>query len=251
MSNQIVIRSRDRSSTSTSASKAKFSLPGWNLANCRSIELLYFQAYNVSYTIQQGINDTVTFTENSVSKSCTVTPGQYTASTLATELASDLTTASGGYNTYTCVYSTSTRKLTFAATNAFTLTFTSSSKTPWRECGFTDSSGTQSVNSSTGTACTSLYPVNLSSPLYWIVQIPQLGYVNTDSSDIQYSYIIPITVDQNAVIEYNHKQLWTQIIPIDSSKTPLLKDFDVIIADASNQVQTLNSEWTLVLKKNF
>ena len=66
-----------------------------------------------------GVNDTICFYENSTQKTATISPGQYTATTLATAVQSALNTASASYNTYAVTYSSTTTKLTITAGNNF------------------------------------------------------------------------------------------------------------------------------------
>ena len=67
-------------------------------------------------------NHQIPFQESGVPKFAQLTPGQYTASTLATEIGTRMTAASG-VSTFTATYNLTTSKFTITSTNNFMLIY--------------------------------------------------------------------------------------------------------------------------------
>ncbi len=70
---------------------------------------------NTNWNIVEGFNDHIDFDEGAGELNATLTPGNYTAATLATEIKTQLEAA--GADTYTITYSTSTNKFTLSSSD--------------------------------------------------------------------------------------------------------------------------------------
>lgn len=111
----ILVRSEDRTPSSTGSHDFQVAtrkpLKGRYLVSYLQIPA---SAYSVSTT-----NNVVYFNEpaGGGALTATLTPGNYSISSLASEIAARMTAASGGYNTYACTGTTLTGKLTTSAVN--------------------------------------------------------------------------------------------------------------------------------------
>lgn len=168
-----------------------------------------------SYHVINSLNNTFVLTEPLVgSRTVTIPPGTYTATTMATALASLLTTASTflGVRTYTVTFSTTTQKFTITTSfDEFSLVFGSST-----DPGITNPriviGMNPGVNSSTGGVLVSPSTVQLSGPNYLYLCSDTLG-INVNSV-LPTNYIagggkgpqiakIPITGMFNQIIFYS------------------------------------------------
>ena len=109
VSHELIVDSRDRDSSFNSSCDFTINLSS-SLTNISKVRLNWCMIPNTSYNINSS-NNVITFFENSTSKNTSLTVGWYDANSLATLLASSLTTASGGYNTYTVTYNSLTMHL--------------------------------------------------------------------------------------------------------------------------------------------
>ena len=179
----VVVNSHERLSSSASSTDFEVILYS-TLSNVSKIQLNWIQIPNSIYNISSS-NNIVTFTENATLKTATIPVSAYNSDELATELASILTTASGGYNTYTVTYNTETYMFTFSATNAFMLNC-SKAKFPYHELGFSNS------DTSSATSITSSYIVSLEQPNELIVSIHETdSLLITGDTQFGATFIIP------------------------------------------------------------
>ena len=114
----LLLRSVDRSASSTSSSNFrvdfKSSLGGRYLLSYLRMPVT---VYNVNIN-----NFQIPFQESGVPTFAQLTPGQYTASTLATEIGTQMTAASG-ISVFTATYNTTTSKFTINSSNNFMLIY--------------------------------------------------------------------------------------------------------------------------------
>jgi hypothetical protein len=246
----ITIRSIDRAAKSISSSDCSFTLSTplqLGTGNkTRQLRLEYAQVYNTPYLIQAAINDRISFLENATAKVATITAGYYNALTLASEIATKMTAISGGYNTYAVTYSAITGKLTWTAANAFTiqsLTGTNASLNPWKVIGMISSNGLAAIDGTSGVSYTAPYPVNLSMPLSWYVDIPEWGSPSQSTGKPLYGLYLPMAVGTGNAMEY------TSMMPRQhlSCSLPWVASFTVKwSSSATSPLELQNSEWELV-----
>ena len=167
MSNLFLLRSKDRTANSANSHNFQLDLKGTSIdAGTYNIEFINMQ--NTAYTIRTGVNTTIYFTEDATNKTASLTPGYYTESTLPTAIKTALDTASGGFATFTVTISASTKRLTIASTQAFSLTFgTNTSASIAKTLGFLP------TDTGAATSQTATQIVNLSDPLSANIQIKQ------------------------------------------------------------------------------
>lgn len=114
----IILRSKDRSSGDSEDITLTLdeSVKG-------TYEVKFMSLVNSLYNVIESENDRVYIYEGGATQvTATLTPGYYTTSTLATEVATRLSSASAGED-YTCTYSSTTGKFTIAAVGVTTFIF--------------------------------------------------------------------------------------------------------------------------------
>jgi len=248
----LVIRSVDRSSTlSTSSADCaiKLSEP-FDISKFSYVELLYFQLYNTCYNITSS-NNQIDLYEDATDKLVTLTTGSYNASTLATELQTQLNTASGGYNTFTVSYSTITRKFTFSASNNFQFKFntgTHTSSSPWKILGFSNN-GLTSVDSSTSTTISSPSPSNFATPQSYFIRCKELGEHYVSTSGDKFTFYVPSSSGAGAVQEVFTRNTFCQKLKLNKSSYASLTELHILIETGNyTTAQLNNSDWELLLR---
>ena len=128
------------------------------------------------YPIRSGRN-TIVFNEGGADKQAIIPEGYYDATNFPAVLAAAFNGA--GANVYTVTISTTTNKITIAATGNFSLKFASTSMSPymWKILGFAYLVNTSSAASQTGTM-----PIRLDGDEYFALQIENLASSNISSS---------------------------------------------------------------------
>lgn len=252
----IAIRSLDRHFSSSSSANCNFKMnpgiqiPQGEMKTGTKLRLEYAQIYNTPFTIQTGVSDSIDFNDNSTNLLAVLTPGYYNGTTLATELGLRMTNASTT-NTYTVTFVTQTRSLTIVATSTgtvspFTILMSTGSHTaiaPWRELGFSSTTGLSPVNSTTGTTCTAPFPINLNLPLSWYVMIPELGQFGQTSACSKFSLYLPCYSASGQVMEYKSS------MPNQVLITPQqwLRNLTVEWVNSSgSQLSLQNTEWEII-----
>lgn len=137
---------------------------GQYLPAVKSVALEFISIPLSVYTITTS-NNVLYFSDNGTNKSCTISVGNYDASTLASTIASAMTTGSG-FQTYTVSYSSSTYKFTFSAGAVFTLRWSQNSSMA-KLLGFT------ATDTSSSTSITSTQSANFTFPLAMFLSIKE------------------------------------------------------------------------------
>lgn len=145
---RFLVDSRNRTAGSPSSSDFVVPLPV-PIKRVRSVALNSLFLPNTVFNID-STNYTLPVKISGTTYTATLAPGNYTPSALATAVAAQLSSAAAGAGvTFTCSYSTTTFKMTVTVSaGSFQLLF-STSGSPWREMGFTNSD-TTSAGSATG-----------------------------------------------------------------------------------------------------
>lgn len=115
----IIIDSRDKIKGNSNDFTVTLN-PAFN--NVKKVELLSLSLPQTIYNIN-STNNVIYFNETGPLLSTTITPGNYSASILASTIASTLTTASPNLYTYTSSISNLTYKMTITSTGNFSLLF--------------------------------------------------------------------------------------------------------------------------------
>src|ERR1700744_2412566 len=249
LTKNILIRSLSRSSGTSSSMTFTLKTPiNVSRRGGALLRLEYFQFYNTLFNVTAS-NNALDFNENSTNKSITpIAVGIYDASTLASTVASALTTASGGYNTYTVTYNSTTKLFTFSASNAFTLLFGTggyASTSLFKQFGFTSSSGLVGADSVTGTSCTSPYIANLSLPLsmYIIINDSTTLLQTTDGNNPH--FYIPANSGSGGLVQFTRGEFFEQVIRYNNTEMTYLQ---ISLQFPNNASANLNgSEWEMIL----
>jgi hypothetical protein len=117
-------------------------------------EVLYIQMFNTFYSVNTGINDIIYFNENATDKTATIPAGYYTTSgstSILTAIGTAMTTASGGFATFTAAMGASSQFITITSTQNFSLKFgTSTTASAAKTLGYA-SSDTSAATTATAT----------------------------------------------------------------------------------------------------
>lgn len=169
----IYIQIDSKNRTSGSIQNARFYVE--KIANCKYIEVLDLQFFNIQYTIDNR-NRYVYFTDAGGATTSTLTKGRYDGDTLATEIQTQLNTDSSGY---TVSFSDTTLKLTISNASAFVLNTATTTTSAWLTMGFDTDADTSSA-----TSHISDNMVKLSSKYYYITSnIVNSTHINNDLRD--------------------------------------------------------------------
>jgi hypothetical protein len=237
MSSQLILESKDRITLST-ANNCVLSIN--NIVNGK-YKLKQFLFQNSCYNITAN-NNVVYFYENSISKACTLTPGYYTSSGFTSHLKTQIDAASGGYNTYTITYSSTTGLISISASNAFKFMFgTNLNNSAAYVMGF------EKVDSALATSQVSPNALNLVSPYGLFVDITQVmcNISNPVTSKIC-SFFVPL------VNEFGQLEVFQpsndQRIEFDFSR--ITNQIKIKIVDTNFNLNILNGvDWVMILEK--
>lgn len=239
MATQVLVRSIDRTANSSSSSDFTVNLP-------QAVEGIYIISNilfpNTIYCFESGVNDKIYFYENSTSKTATIAPGVYTSSSVLSAIKTAMDTASSGHNSYTVSYSSTTRKLSFSASNAFYFEFSASTGDNCaRQLGFADDTDTAS-----GTSITAPNVIDLVGAHSLLMRIDQAYEALESTGDSNHATVwIPIsasfgTYQQAVSLQHN-------IQKITLGRTKHLK---IKIFNSKNQAISLNGgNFELLLTK--
>lgn len=166
-----------------------------------AIGLDYVIMPNLIYPIRENRNKVV-INEGGADKVATIPDGHYDSSNFPGVLETALNSA--GALTYMVTISSTTNKITIAATGAFVLKFTDRSSYMWKILGFNYDSTTSSASSQTGTM-----PVRLDGDEYFVLQLENLSIENVSSSFATRGImdIIPMNGAYGDVIYYTPNQV--------------------------------------------
>jgi hypothetical protein len=189
--------------------------------------------YNVS-----GTNNRIPFFENGAAKVATLTPGYYTSSDLIAQVASQLTAASAGFATYSCVQSALPLRITISSTAPFSLQF-----------------GTDSVNSAatilgylpvdTGTASSQTAPnmCNLASVRSFNIRLNNECQFN-DVNGRGCTFVVPILGNSNSVSVYEPSIQFPQTVTF----SPAVSVLNISVCDDNGIPLDLSADFYLILQ---
>lgn len=221
-STQIFLNTND-SSTPDSPSDAYFNLNlGLNEELTSYIRLDRVTFANTVYPIR-SVNNSIVFTEGGGDLTATITADRiYTGSQIATEIATQMTSAGG--DTYTGSYDSNTKKITISSDGTFNIT---SSTTCLRELGWV-------AFSTAVSSYTSAYPVRLDSTSY----VDIIGnFTSRNISSNGYSNILArVVVDQNFGTNIHYVNYSQDMLPLNSYE---LDSFHLRLQDDQGRLFTL------------
>ena len=234
--NSVLLRSRDRISGNSSdfELKVQYALDGEHAVK-------NIQIANSCYSVRAGVNDKIYFYENSTAKSATITAGQYTSSTIASAIKTVMDTASGGHNTYTVTFASSTQKITFSASNAFYFQFASNTSASARRIMGFDAEDTAS-----GSSVTSTNAIDLTGTHAVYIAIPEAEHnLRKSGGPLRSSLYVPLNVDVNSFQNLAQSGDFQQILTFDRETALSVKLYD----DDGNDLSLNGVEWSMLLQK--
>ena len=186
-------------------------------------------------------NNTIYFFENSVNKTATIASGFYTPTTFLTAIGTAMTTASGGYNTYTATQDTAKQTVTVtASTNPFQLMFgTNTTNTAAYLMGFINVD-TASATSQTGTGI-----MNLNQTQSFNIDIVGTTSGVADAKSNSYTLCIPNSVNSQEVVHYYPTPETVQIVEFQEGVNQIKA---TVRDDNQNLLGLNNADWWALLQ---
>ena len=190
--------------------------------------------YNISST-----NNLIPFYENGAAKLATLTPGYYGTPQLLNEVANKMTTASGGFATYTVTQSLLPLRITVSSTQLFNFQFgTVPLNSAATVLGFLPTD-TQVAASQTATNM-----CNLASVRSFNIQVNSESQF-VDARGGNCAFLVPILGNTGSVNVYEPTEAFPQSIFFTSPISIL----NIRVCDDNNIPLGLSNEWFLILKR--
>lgn len=211
------------------------------IKSAKSVELLQALIPNTAYNITTD-NNVINFNDGAA-KSATIPVGGYSAASLATQIASSLTTASGVI-TFSCSFSTTTFKFTISGTAAFTLSF---SLNP-----IATTLGFARTNLSAASTYTAPNTPALITD-YYHIEIAEINSVITTTAGESSTFIVPANTNAGDVINFQTNNSYPQKIVFSFSQSfqmftlRLLRKFN----SSYSPVDLNGSNWSFLLRMEY
>lgn len=234
------INSVDRDSSGTS-SVGSIDLGNARLKDIKEAELLSASYFNTIYNVRSGSN-VLNWTDNgAVARTVTVTPGNYTITTLVAALNTGMQAIDG---TNLVSYSTATGKVTIASGTNITLTFgTNSSTSIAKLIGFTLS------NTSAGTSHVGTNVISLSGPefIYLVIQEFERAMESSSQTEDWSSFILPLSGSFGELNTWTKETQFRQSLSFSAPRSFSRLRYTMVLPGGT--VADLNgSEWRLVVR---
>jgi hypothetical protein len=240
---KIFIDSAKRTANSSSSTDFHLHFPV-NFPEVQYAEL-HFAAIPLSTFTVTNTNNTIYFNENSTNKSATIPAGYYSGSSLAAAAQTSLNTASGGFNTFTVTYSSTTYQMNFSGTQPFALLW-GTQPSPNLQFGFT------AQNTSSGTSITSSQACQLNTPQVCNISIRELDNpLYTGTTMLASTFICPLSQGSSYLNTYEPQSRY-----IVTTQPRVFNRFFIRLTDMDgNPLNLSNSDWqfamTLYTKEEF
>lgn len=239
MSHFVIVRSRDRKPADNSHDFRVYfdrALSGTYFFSSASIPRTWYTC--------DSTNNRIYFNENATDKTASITPGNYTTTSLATAVETALNNASSGFANFSVAFSSATHKYTITSDQTFSLKFASNTLYSAHEL-----LGFSATDTSPGTTATSQNIANLSSDVccHLVIQQAKSTYHSAREGVIQATAIIPLTGSWGDVVRFTPEVDERSLIIFESPTSYL----DICIKDSRGIVRSLNNvewEFTLVRK---
>lgn len=231
-----IVKSADRTSGTSSNFVWHNKEMSQMLFNIRELELMSVHIPNTIYNIRTGVNNT--FTINRGTNTVTLSAGMYTIDTLVSAVQTALGVTDGA-TTWTVTYSSTTGRVTIAGTNAFTITWGTTS--PKQALGF-------STDTTSNTTVTGDQSYTLVHPYEIYITILEFGRpIRTTNARDFPTFVVDVLQPTNNVIIYVADQNTPQKIIFSPLKT--IDQLTVRLSMYGNESVDLNgSEWAMVFK---
>lgn len=193
----------------------------------------------LSYFNVNETNNLIYFYENGSLKIATLTPGYYDDNTLLVQLASSLTSASGGFSTYTVSRSVLPMRITIASTNNFQLLFSNTINSAAEVIGFSP------LDTLTATSQVAQNISNLSTLRSFSISVNGENGFN-DSVGSACTFVAPILGVSGAISIYEPPLHYQQRITFSSPTTTLR----IKVANDNGVAVNLSADWYMILHKD-
>ena len=193
----------------------------------------------VTYFNVSATNNKVYFSDTTGAHVATLTPGYYNAfSSLATEVATQMTSAGNG--TVTCAVSSSTNLLTVSNTENFSFTFgTHIANSAAVLMGFIGNSAADA------TSQVAVRTMNLSELLYINFSISEAASDGVRSTDgHSYTFSVPAAATVPNLYLYEPSEQNPVILNLNSTRSLTVRIYD----DHGNLLNNMYSDWSMLLK---
>ena len=239
----LVVSSADRVTGNSNDFRINLKEP---ITNVKKISLISCYIPNSTYNIRLGVNDTINFRESGAiaDEVATLTPGAYNSTTLAIEIATQLTAESTNTWTYTCGYSGTSMKFTISAggVHQFALNFANGTNQAYRQMGFTN------ANTSTATTQTSINVIDLGYPKLVFINISELN--NRTHSTVTHAmstFALNVNSISSYYIQFSENIDYYYVTL--NSPSIIIPTLTISLRDEAGKSIDLNgAEWTLTLR---
>lgn len=195
-----------------------------------------------SWYVFDSTNNLIVFNEGGSDLTATITPGNYDATTIITEIKTRMDAA--GTLTYTPTYNSSTLKLTIAATGAFVLKF-SQAGTAYKQLGWNAAD--------TASSATQVAPrvINLAGFNYLYITVKNFVARGLTSDLQNFSFKVQVPNDPGEVVFYTQNSGINQIT-FQQNAGFSEQDMKISLRNPDGQLVELNGrDWSCTLRVTF
>ena len=207
------------------------------------VELLNFSVPIIQYNIDSS-NNLVYFNDGSSDWVATLSSGAYTYITLPIELKRAMDDVSS--QSFDVSYSEITFKLSVTVTSvaSFKFTFSNTSNSAARILGF------QNSDTSLAATHTSFFSLNLSLPMYFFVQIPELGtHVKSSSQNDWGTFVLTTSGNSGDILTFN---MFSGYQLLESFQHSSLSSVNIRLVNSGGELLDLRGlDWIMVLKLHY
>lgn len=230
----LVINSADRNSGNSNNYVIKFPSA---MKNVKGVKLLSVQLPNTIYNITTS-NNGLAFTLGSTLYTFTISPGAYTASTLANIIQTGMTNQVA--NSWNVSLDTTSLKTVITGTSAFVLNLSNAISTMNAILGF----GTTDTSSATIQTSTNCFNLGIPTPLY--IDIDELGRNISSSDKSLHTFVIQMTQNSTSFANYRTMSDFRQM---DNEQFGGLQQFSISLRQRNNLLVDLNNaDWNMIIE---
>lgn len=215
--------------------------------NVKCTSLFSAQLFTSDYVINSN-NNSFSITKSSTIYTCTLTRGNWSAASYATQLQTDLNNVANWTSnpslTFTVTYSASTNKYTISAGSVFNLNFNTSFKLA-NKLGFSRQQTTSATSHTSNTS------VQFFNTRYYDIRISELLRDSSENLNNCYARIFN-TVQTNELIDFSSWRDYPNIKHDMSNTVSFPQELKIEIYDENNDlVDNNNSEFVLMLQLEY
>lgn len=234
----IEVNSADRTADSVSSTNFKVILPH-SYSSVNKVTLRSVKIPNVFYNISAALgNNTVNWQRGASSYSITLPDGNYSTTTLATQLATMMNAVDS--NSYQVFFSTVSYTTTITGTAAFILRFSLPGA-----AGIAKILGFRTIDTGSATAQTGTKAWNLALPYTFYINITQLSFTAESTSKYQYTFLLPSNANGGDLISFD-EGIYKNSISVNVANLSFL---NVELRTTNNAyADLLGLDWTFIMR---